>query len=169
MKNEVILEQLSKDNYKYANLIKRDDIPDEWVDTASTIMEINEFGLEHNLTGHTYLARVGERYVGLIMIGEALAWDTDPIEMKEAPFYRIMGFVVDKDYRSKGIGGEIMESAIEQVYKEFGKRSIALGVHRDNIKAGRFYEKHGFKKTGVYEGNDEYYLRLVKDNIFQFY
>ena len=89
--------------------------------------------------------------------------------MKEAPFYRIMGFVVDKDYRSKGIGGEIMESAIEQVYKEFGKRSIALGVHRDNIKAGRFYEKHGFKKTGVYEGNDEYYLKLIKDNIFQFY
>ena len=69
MKNEVILEQLSKDNYKYANLIKRDDIPDEWVDTASTIMEINEFGLEHNLTGHTYLARVDERYRLKLVLG----------------------------------------------------------------------------------------------------
>ena len=157
----MILEQLTKENLKYATLIRREDIPEEWVDTASTIMEINEYGLEHNLIGHTYLARVDEKYVGLIMIGEALAWDTDPVEMKETPFYRIMGFVVDKEYRSKGIGSEIMESAIEQVYREFGKRSITLGVHRDNIKAGLFYEKHGFKRTGVFEGNDEYYLRLI--------
>ena len=157
----MILEQLTKENLKYATLIRREDIPEEWVDTASTIMEINEYGLEHNLIGHTYLARVDEKYVGLIMIGEALAWDTDPVEMKETPFYRIMGFVVDKEYRSKGIGSEIMESAIEQVYREFGKRSITLGVHRDNIRAGLFYEKHGFKRTGVYEGNDEYYLRLI--------
>ena len=50
------------------------------------------------------------------MVGEALPWDTDPDEMKGVPFYRLMGFVVDKDYRSKGLGSEIMEKAIEQVY-----------------------------------------------------
>ena len=65
MKNQVILEQLTKDNYKYAASIRREDIPEEWVDTASTIMEINEYGLEHNLIGHTYLARVDEKYAEL--------------------------------------------------------------------------------------------------------
>ncbi len=53
MENQVILEQLTKENFKYATLIRREDIPEEWVDTASTIMEINEYGLEHNLIGHT--------------------------------------------------------------------------------------------------------------------
>lgn len=157
----ITLEQLTHDNYIYAESINREDISEDWVDTASTIMEINEYGLKHNYIGHTFLACYEEKYIGLILVGEAIPWDTDPVEMKDMPFYRIMGFVVDKEYRGKGLGGEILEDAIEQVYKDFGKRSIALGVHRDNIKASKFYEKHGFKKTGVYEGNDEYYLRLI--------
>lgn len=44
----------------------------------------------------------------------------------------MMGFVVDKAYRNKGIGGEILEKAIDLVYQDFGKRSIALGYHKDN-------------------------------------
>ena len=157
----ITLEQLTQDNYKHAIEINRDDISEDWVDTAATIMEINEYGLKHHLLGHTFLARLEEKYIGLILIGEAIPWDTDPVEMKDTSFYRIMGFVVDKYYRQKGLGGKILEMAIEQVYKDFGKRSIALGVHRDNINAGRFYEKHGFRRTGVFEGNDEYYLRLI--------
>lgn len=157
----ITLEQLTEDNYKYALQINRDDIPEKWVDTAETIMEVNEYGLAHGLIGHTFLARVDGKYIGLIMIGEALHWDTDPEEMKGKPFYRVMGFVVDKAYRSKGLGGRILEMAIELVFEEFGKRGLALGVHKENKKAGPFYERHGFKKTGVYEGDDEYYLRLV--------
>ena len=77
------------------------------------------------------------------------------------PFYRVMGFVVDRDYRNRGIGGEILEKAIALVYDEFGKRSLALGVHKDNTRVGKFYEHHGFRRTGVFEGNDEYYLRII--------
>ena len=157
----IILEQLTKENYKYACEINRDDIPEEWVDTAKTIMDINEYGLENGLIGHTYIAKLNNKCIGLILIGEAIPCDTDPQDMKDKPFYRVMGFVVDKEYRSKGFGGEILEKAIDQVYKEFGERSLALGVHINNIKARPFYERHGFKKTGVYEGNDEYYLRLI--------
>lgn len=157
----IVLEQMTHENYKYAREINRSDIPEEWVDTADTIMETNDYGIENNLIGHTFLARTDDKYIGIIMVGEALPWDTDPIEMKEKPFYRLMGFVVDKDYRNKGIGGKIMEQAIEQVYQEFGRRSIALGVHKDNIQAGRFYERHGFKRMGIFEGNDEYYLRII--------
>ena len=155
------LEQLTDENFKHALEINRDDIPEDWVDTAATIMDINRYGLEHDYIGHTFLARLGDDYIGLILIGEAIPWDTDPIEMKDTPFYRIMGFVVDRDHRNNGYGSQIMELAIDQVYKDFGKRSLSLGVHRDNINAGRFYERHGFKRTGIYEGNDEYYLRLI--------
>ena len=157
----VKLEQLTHENFGDALRIDRDDIPEAWVDTAATLMETTDYGAEHHLIGHTYLARLEERPVGLIMIGEALAWDTDPDEMRGKPFYRVMGFVVDQAYRSREIGGEMLESAIEQVYNEFGKRSLALGVHRDNLRAGAFYERHGFRCTGVFEGSDEYYLRII--------
>ena len=155
------LEQLTHGNNSHALSIRRDDIPEEWVDTAASLMEVTDYGAEHNLIGHTYVAYTDGKPVGLIMIGEALTWDTDPDEMKGKPFYRVMGFVVDRDYRGRGIGGEILENAIDRVYREFGKRSIALGVHKDNARVGRFYERHGFRRTGVFEGNDEYYLRLI--------
>lgn len=101
-------------------------------------------------------------YVGLLLLGEAIPWDTDPVEMQNEPFYRLMGFVIDKKYRSNGLGGEILEKAIDEVYKDFGKRSIALGCHKDNTRAANFYLKHGFERTGVFEGNDEYFLRIIQ-------
>ena len=155
------LQQLTHGNFIHALAIQRDDIPEAWVDSAASLMEVTDYGTEHHLIGHTFLAFWGERPVGLIMIGEALAWKTDPVEMKDRPFYRVLGFVVDREYRGKGIGGLILETAIRRVYEEFGRRSLALGVHRDNTRAGKFYERHGFCRTGVYEGNDEYYLRLI--------
>ena len=155
------LAQLTHDNYSHALAIDRDDIPESWVDTAASLMETTDYGAEHNLIGHTFVAYADGKPIGLILIGEALPWDTDPVEMKVKPFYRVMGFVVDRNHRNKGLGGEILESAIAQVYEEFGARSIALGVHKENTRAGKFYERHGFKRTGVFEGDDEYYLRMI--------
>ena len=156
----ITLEQLTHENYTKALEIDRSDIPEEWVDTVPTLMEITDYGAEHGLTGHTFLAADAERYVGIIMIGEALSWDTDPDEMKDRPFYRVMGFAVDKAHRGNGIGGQMLERAIKEVHREFGYRPLALGVHRDNTRVRTFYERHGFRPTGVFEGNDEYFLRL---------
>lgn len=33
---------------------------------------------------------------------------------------------------------------IDEIYGEYGVRPIALGVHKDNHNAARFYECHGF-------------------------
>ena len=121
------LEQLTHDNYRQALAINRDDIPEAWVDTASALMEVTDYGAAHHLIGHTYLACIDGCPVGLIMIGEALAWETDPEEMKDKPFYRVMGFVVDKNHRNRGIGGEILENAIAQVYRSLGNDPLRWG------------------------------------------
>lgn len=157
----IVLKQMTSENQHLAWGIDREDIPEDWVDTAQAIIDLNRYGWEHHLIGHTFLAFLDERCIGLIMIGEALPWDTDPAEMQGVPFYRVMGFVVDRAFRSKGLGGVILEKAIQQVYEDFGRRPLALGVHKDNVAAGRFYERHGFRRTGVFEGADEYYLRLI--------
>ena len=159
----ITLELLSDSNIEDVRKIQRDDISEAFVDTADTIIELNQYGIDHNCKGHTYVIKRADESIGVILLGEALAWDTDPEEMKGVPFYRLMGFVIDKRCRSRGIGGYALEKAIQMIYNEFGVRPIALGVHKENIGAERFYVKHGFRKTAAMEGNDYYYLRYPNE------
>lgn len=160
--NRISLELLTKDNLNEARKIHREDIPEDFVDNVDTIMELTQYGLEHNCKGHTYVVQYDGAVIGIILLGEAIEWETDPPEMKAVPFYRLMGFVIDKRYRGLGIGAYVLEKVIRSCYQEFGVRPIALGCHKDNSKAARFYESHGFHKTDVMEGNDYYYLRYPK-------
>ena len=41
------LAQLTHDNFRDARAINRDDIPEAWVDTADTLMEVTDYGAEH--------------------------------------------------------------------------------------------------------------------------
>ena len=159
MTTKLKIELLSKQNLDAVRAIHRKDIPESWVDSADTLWELTQYGLEHNCIGHTYAVKYGEAYIGVILLGEAIPWETDPKEMDGVSFYRLMGFVIDSRCRGKGIGSQVLELVIKAVYSEFGIRPIALGVHKDNYGAARFYKKHGFKPTNVMEGNDIYFLR----------
>ncbi len=163
---EIRLEQLDEANFDLVRLIDRSDVVEEFVDSVDTIMEYTRYGLEHGCIGRTYAVRYGGAYIGVILLGEAIEWESDPSEMKGTPFYRLLGFVIDKKYRGQGIGGRVLESVIAAVYEEFGVRPIALGVHQDNHAAARFYARHGFEKTETMEGNDYYYLRYPEENVF---
>ena len=167
MNQEIILELLDGHNIDQVRAIRREDISEAFVDHADTIMELTQYGLEHNCLGHTYAIRYGEKYIGVILLGEAIPWETDPVEMNGVPFYRLMGFVLDREYRGRGIGGHVLELVIQHIYKDFGVRPIALGCHRDNVEAARFYEHHGFYRTEAMEGNDVYYLRYPKEDVVE--
>ena len=158
-KEKISLELLTEDNLEAVRAIDRSDVSEAFVDTAETIMGYTRYGLENGCIGHTYVVRYGEEYIGIILLGEAIEWETDPEEMKKTSFYRLMGFVLDKGYRGRGIGGYVLESVVQRIYDEYGVRPIALGVHRENHAAARFYLRHGFRKTNAMEGNDYYYLR----------
>lgn len=163
----IALEVLSDSNIEGVRGIQRDDISEAFVDSADTIIKLNQYGIDHNCKGHTYAIKRADECIGVILLGEALEWDTDPEEMKGVLFYRLMGFVIDKRYRSVGIGGYALEEAIKMTYDEYGVRPIVLGVHKDNIRAERFYIHHGFRKTAAMEGNDYYYLRYPNENTIQ--
>ena len=153
------LEELTHGNVEAVKRIDRSDISEDVVDSVDTIMELTDYGMEHNCLGHTFAVKTGEAYIGLILLGEAIAWETDPPEMQSEPFYRLMNFMIDKKYRGNGIGGKVLEMAVAEVYKDFGVRPIALGCHKDNGLAAKFYLRHGFKRTAYVEGDDIYYLR----------
>ncbi len=156
---ELVFEELTHENFEMSLRINRDDISEAFVDTANTIMETTDYGVLHYCVGHTFLVKHGGEYIGIILLGEALHWETDPPEMLEQPFYRLMGFVIDKRFRGRGIGKEILETTIDKVYADFGQRPIALGCHKDNVNAAAFYKRNGFIETNYREGNDIYYLR----------
>lgn len=139
--------------------IRREDISEEFVDSAETIIELTHYGTAHNCLGHTFAIYADERCVGVLLLGEAIHWETDPPEMAQEPFYRLIGFIIDSEYRNAGIGAWALEETIRRVYGQFGARPIALGVHKENHGAERFYLRHGFMKTNCFEGNDRYYLR----------
>ena len=153
------LEILDRTNYDIARKINRDDIPEAYVGDVEELIETMEYGAEQHLKGYGFLIKADGEYAGYLMIGEALPWPTDPPEMKEKDYYRLMFFVIDKAYRSQGIGGKAMEMAMEKTCRQFGKRPLVLGCHKDNTEAERFYLKHGFRKTTYMEGNDRYMLR----------
>ena len=153
------MERLTRKNIDAVRALRRDDIPESWVDDADTLWELTQYGLVHNCIGHTYAVKYGDACIGVILLGEAIPWETDPEEMKKEPFYRLMGFVIDNRYRSRGIGGKVLEMVIDTVYQEYGVRPIALGVHKDNHGAARFYMRHGFAPVDALEGNDRYYIR----------
>ena len=157
--NQLEYEQLTRDIFDKVRMIDRNDIPESYVDTVDTIMDLTDYGFIHGCIGHTYAVKMNGRYISVILLGEALHWETDPPEMSKQPFYRLMGFVVDKGYRGRGLGGEILEQTISNVYHDFGIRPIALGCHKDNAAAARFYIRHGFKLTMYRESDDIYYIR----------
>lgn len=153
------LEPLTERNLEEARGIDRSDVPEDFVDTVDELMELTRYGLEHRCAGRTYVVRCEEVCAGVILLGEAIPWETDPEVMRGRPFYRLMGFVIDRRYRGQGVGAWALEEAVRRVYGEFGPRPIALGCHRDNGGGRRFWLSRGFSKTAAMEGEDFYYIR----------
>lgn len=158
------LEELTRENYELVrDCIDREDIPVSFVHPIEIIMSVTDYGVAHKLPGHTFVVKCCGEYIGMILLGETVPWATDPPQMREEPFYRLMGFVLDKRWRGLGIGGQVLERAIEAVYRDYGPRPIALGCHQRNLSAAAFYRSHGFIKTDYLETEDYYYLRYPEN------
>lgn len=159
MRPRVELESMTPASYERARRVPRDTQAETFVGSVEELIENAEYGRENDLIGNIFLIKADGRDVGYVMIGEAFPWPTDPPEMAGRDYYRLMYFLIDSQYRGRGIGGEAMERAIETTYRQFGARPIALGCHKDNADARRFYLRHGFRETEYMEGNDCYMLR----------
>lgn len=63
---------------------------------------------------------------------------------------RIFSLAVLPAYRNRGVGGSLLK-AITDIFRRMGVLEIILEVRISNIKARRFYERHGFHRTGIVE------------------
>jgi ribosomal protein S18 acetylase RimI-like enzyme len=56
--------------------------------------------------------------------------------------------IIDKSYRSKGIGKQLLLSAIEKS-RQLGCCEVEVSTEKTNIKAREFYRQCGFTERGV--------------------
>jgi len=65
-----------------------------------------------------------------------------------APSGLIDELVIAKKYRGKGIGKQLLITAIEKC-KQFGCCEVEVSTETENTKAREFYKKCGFEEVGV--------------------
>lgn len=63
----------------------------------------------------------------------------------------IISLAVDRKYRRKGIGCELLENAMK-IFKKFNIKEIKLEVRAGNQGAREFYKNLGFKEKKILEG-----------------
>jgi len=63
----------------------------------------------------------------------------------------IISLAVDRKYRRKGIGCELVENAMK-IFKKFNIKEIKLEVRAGNQGAREFYKNRGFKEKKILEG-----------------
>ena len=153
------LEELTDSRRNDVLGIDRSDISEDWVDSIPDILALHQYGLDHGCIGHTYAIYTEDVCIGIILMGEGIPWPCDPPEVVGIPFYRIMGFVIDKAWRGKGLGSQVLEAVIARIFSEFGPRPILIGVQRDNVRAADFYLRHGFRPTDSWDEDDRFYIR----------
>jgi GNAT superfamily N-acetyltransferase len=100
----------------------------------------NKFQLYPNYS--LYIAKIKDKIIGTF---ELLIMDN--IAHKGTPSGIVEDVVVDKDYRSKGIGKKMMKYALDVCHQNgCYKLTLSSNIHRD--RAHIFYESLGFKKHG---------------------
>jgi len=64
------------------------------------------------------------------------------------PTAELSKFYVLAGHHGTGIAAELMAATVESA-RDRGASSVWLGVNNENVRANRFYEKHGFVQVGT--------------------
>lgn len=147
---QITIERLNPDDYgKCSNIwnMKNQPLAGKWYDEIVSGNRI------------VYIYKIGGEFIG----EGALVFDADDADYT-IPDRRIYAsrMIVKKEYRNKGIGGEILAFLIEKA-KEMGYTEMTVGVDKDNENAVHLYKKFGFTEV-LFDGKDEYgeYYKLLK-------
>ena len=151
--NMVQLEVLDRYNRTQLINLDRKDIPLEYVADVEHTISLADYGAKFGLGGRCFVIKYGGKYVGIILIGEAVKNEADPVELKGEKYFRILGFLIDNKYQGMGIGTIALNKAISAVRREYGRIPLLLECHKDNERAIRFYEENGFKNTSKLNAN----------------
>jgi len=98
------------------------------------------------------IAEIGGKVIGFISLMDA---GVDS---------RIMSYAIKRQYRGKGIGGILLDTAIKRC-RSNGKARVVLEVRVSNLIAQNIYKKRGFEVISripcyYHDGEDAYFMVL---------
>ena len=147
---QVSIERLNPEDYeKCSNIwnMKTQPLAEKWLDEIKSGNRI------------VYIYKINGEFIG----EGALVFDTGDSDYT-IPNKRVYvsRMIVKKEYRNRGIGGEILTFLIEKA-KSMGFSEITIGVDKDNENALRLYQKYGFTEV-LFDGADENgeFFKLMK-------
>jgi diamine N-acetyltransferase len=126
---------------------------------STTPQAISEFIAEHLTESRfdSYLADPGRALflaeVDGVAIGYTMLVDGEPTDADVAsaistrPTIEVSKFYVRAGNHGAGVAGELMAASLAYA-RERGLAAAWLGVNNENLRANRFYEKHGFARVG---------------------
>jgi len=104
------------------------------------------------LADPTRIVLVAEGEDGLVGYAMLVVGDPDDPEVVAAittrPTIDLNKFYVHPDQHGSGAASTLMTAAIDAA-RATGARALWLGVNNENVRANRFYEKHGFAVVGT--------------------
>jgi RimJ/RimL family protein N-acetyltransferase len=112
-----------------------------------TVQEAKEFvnGIENEIVFGIYTIE-----------NEFIGYATLEPEGENACEYAI--FILDKNYRGKGIGAEVTKIVTDYVFNKLGFEKIILTTSEHHKKAIALYEKMGFRQTEIIPDDREIFL-----------
>ncbi len=138
----------------------------KFVEKASHTIAMAYAGISEGYPGFLSAIYSNEVPVGLILIGRAPVAEHEPEILRKYEYvYRILGFLIDKNYQNQGIGRRALKLAIENIEKikeqKYQKSlPIALECHVKNKNALSLYEFFGFNNIGTTDDNNYILARL---------
>ena len=110
----------------------------------------------HSEAGEKYFKELVNDQKSLCIVAETdsgelvgyLAASPKPFGYRKSKYIEVDNMGVIPEYRSKGLGKELMDKAVEWA-KENGFQKVYVCSYFENDKAIKFYEKCGYKKIDV--------------------
>jgi GNAT superfamily N-acetyltransferase len=112
--------------------------------TTAESMTVRFNNIESNPSYHTLVAEMDGKVVGMIGLCTGIFYEKDGL------YARIVAFVVDYNYRNKGIGKLLLKEA-ERWARNQGANSIGLnsGNRPERKDAHEFYKRVGFVEKSI--------------------
>jgi GNAT superfamily N-acetyltransferase len=112
--------------------------------TTVESMTVRFNNIESNPSYHTLVAEMDGKVVGMIGLCTGIFYEKDGL------YARIVAFVVDYNYRNKGIGKLLLKEA-ERWARNQGANSIGLnsGNRPERKDAHEFYKRVGFAEKSI--------------------
>jgi len=100
--------------------------------------------IQSNPDYHTIVASYDGKIVGLVGLVKGYYYEMDGL------YIRIVAFVVDSNYRSKGIGKKLLGEA-ESIARRWGTMGIGInsGNRPERFNAHKFYKKMGYVEKSI--------------------